>query len=205
MIDLENIWLPENIRFVRRTLFKLQSDHHIPIIDGLIDQKIANTWLVLAYLSKALKVNRYMELGVRRGFSMAVVGGRRKKAHLVGFDDWQPGYGGAANPGPDFVRDELKAIGHAGKVELITGHVANTVPAYEATESFPLILVDADHTKDGTYRDILNVLSFLMPGGGHLVVDDLQDGDVASAYAKVTRELELPSWESGRVGVIYHV
>lgn len=199
-MDFDKIWTKENVNFTKRILGKMEKDPHIPAIEALIYNEVANIWLVLAYLAKSLKVDHYAELGVRRGFSMAIVGARRKKARLVGFDMWQTGYGGAPNPGPELVRAELEKVGHTGEVELITGDCALTVPAFDGGP-FPLVLVDAEHTEAGQLRDIRNARR-LLDQGGYLVVDDLHDENVYEAWLRAIGEAGLEHWEAGRVGVI---
>jgi predicted O-methyltransferase YrrM len=201
MIDLKKIWTKENIGFVKRTLRKLEDDRHKPDIIKLIDDKVTNIWLVLAYLAKIIKPERYMELGVRRGYSMSIVGARRKTAELVGFDMWVSGYGGVPNPGPEFVKSELLKVGHKGRVNLISGDASVTVPAYRDDQYFPVILADADHSIDGVYRDIRNCLPLVAPGG-FLVVDDLQDKNVLAGWQLATSEINTWTWQEGHVGII---
>ena len=201
MIDLSKIWQKENINFTRRVLGQLEGDPHIPAILDYIDQDVVNIWLVLAYLAKRMRPERYAELGVRRGFSMAIVGARRQNAHLVGFDSWQANYAGLPNPGPEFVKSELSKVGHTGPVDLIAGNTAATVPNYKTGLLFPLILADADHSTDGVCRDIDNCLRLLAPGG-YLVVDDLQDEAVKAAWVQMTNGSGLWAWQKDRVGII---
>jgi predicted O-methyltransferase YrrM len=201
MINFEKIWTKENINFTKRILGKLEDDPHKDDIFELIEQKIANIWLVLAYLAKLTKLERYAELGVRRGFSMAIVGGRRKTAELVGFDLWVANYAGAANPGPGFVKSELLKVGHTGPVDLISGDCAVTVPAYRSDRLFPLMLSDATHSANSVYRDIGNCLPLIAPGG-FLVVDDLHDKDVLEGWHRATTGISTWTWQEGRVGII---
>jgi predicted O-methyltransferase YrrM len=201
MVNFQKIWTKENVTFTRRTLAKLEDDRHKTDIIQLIDDKVANIWLVLAYLAKIIKPERYMELGVRRGFSMAIVGARRKDAELVGFDLWISDYAGVPNPGPDFVKSELLKVGHQGLVELVTGDCAVTVPAYQTDKYFPFVLADADHSIDGVYRDIRNCLPLVAPGG-FLIVDDLQDSNVLTGWSLATSEISTWTWQEGRVGII---
>ncbi len=200
-MNLDKIWAKENIAFAKRILGKLEDDPHKADILKLIDQEVVNIWLVLAYLAKTTKLERYAELGVRRGFSMAIVGARRKEAELVGFDQWITDYAGAPNPGPDFVKSELLKVGHKGPVELVTGDCAVTVPAYQPDFYFPLVLADADHSIDGVYRDIRNCLPLVAPGG-FLVVDDLQDHDVMTGWSMAISEISTWTWKEDRVGII---
>lgn len=197
----KKIWAKENVAYTRRILRKLEDDPHLDDIFELITNRVANIWVVLAYLAKATKTERYMELGVRRGFSMAIVGGRRKTASLVGFDLWIPGYAGCDNPGADFVKSELQKVGHTGPINFIDGDCAKTVPAYEDKILFPLILNDAGHDPGSVRRDIKNSLPHLAPGG-YLVIDDLQDLGVKSAWDAAAAELDCWTWQRDRVGVI---
>jgi predicted O-methyltransferase YrrM len=201
MIDLAKIWTKENVGFVKRTLRKLEDDPHKADIFNFIDQGVVNIWLVLAYLAKTTKLEGYAELGVRRGYSMAIVGARRKAAELVGFDQWISDYAGAPNPGPDFVKSELLKVGHKGLVNLVTGDCAVTVPAYQSDRFFPLVLADADHSIDGVYRDIRNCLPLVAPGG-FLIVDDLQDSNVLAGWQMATSEIATWTLQQDRVGII---
>lgn len=201
MINLDKgIWTKENLAYTRRILRKLSDDPYLPEIFGYIDDRVANIWVVLAYLAKTLKPYRYAELGVRRGFSMACVAGRVKDATLVGFDSWISRYGGADNPGPDFVCHELAKVGYKGTVSFVNGDCGETVPAYDGAP-FPLILADAGHAEPEVYRDIHNCLR-LLDVGGYLVIDDLQDTSVMIAWQRVTAERNFWTWQKGRVGVI---
>jgi len=202
MIDLQKIWTKENVNFVKRTLLKLEDDSHKPDIIKLIDDKVTNIWLILAYLAKVIKPERYMELGVRRGYSMAIVGARRPTAQLIGFDMWIPEYAGEPNPGPEFVMAEMLKTGHKGKIEFVDGDCAVTVPAHDNSILTPLILADAAHDETGVYRDIINCMPHLAPGG-YLVVDDLQDAAVKAGWDRAINGMDCWAWyDGGRVGMI---
>lgn len=202
-MDFEKTFGDENKRFVLATLDKLEPDPWKAEIISFIESETVNIWLTLAYLAKLLKVDRYLEVGVRRGFSMAIVAARRPKANVIGFDKWIQDYANTANPGPDFVRGELQQLGHKGVAEFVNGDSAETLPAYKPAVLYPLILVDGDHTEQGAYRDISACLNFLAPGG-YLVVDDLQDPEVMTAWTRVLGEaVDVESWQAGRVGVMF--
>lgn len=202
-MDFTKTFGEENKRFVLATLDKLEPDIHKPAIVELIDNGVVNIWLVLAYLAKLLKVDRYLEVGVRRGFSMAIVAARRPRANLIGFDKWIQDYAGVPNPGPGFVWGELQKLGHKGVAEFVDGDSADTLPAFHPSALYPLILVDGDHSEAGAYRDISACLNFLAPGG-YLVVDDLQDPAVMAAWTRVIGEaVDMETWQAGRVGVMF--
>lgn len=147
--------------------------------DGL--QRFGENWryadivTVLLCLSEILTPRRYLEIGVRRGRSVAAVATMNPDCALVMFDMWIADYAGMENPGADFVRDELVRIGHRGPMTFVSGDSHVTVPSYlsrNPDETFDLITVDGDHSTEGTVRDLCNVLPRLNIGGA-LVFDDV--------------------------------
>ena len=137
--------------------------------------RYADIVTVLLAAAEIVKPQTYLEIGVRRGRSMAVVASVRPECRIVGFDLWVQDYGGMPNPGPEFVRGELNRIGYHGELDLISGDSHREVPDFLARNpemQFDLITVDGDHTKGGAVRDIRNVLPRLRVGGV-LVFDDI--------------------------------
>ena len=117
----------------------------------------------------------YLEIGVRRGWSAAVVGAAAPQCAIYGFDLWPPEYDGIANPGPGFVTAELAAAGHEGAVTLVSGDSHETIPDFLRRHPelyFDLITVDGDKTVRGVSSDLANVLPRLKVGG-IVVCDDL--------------------------------
>ena len=53
----------------------------------------------LAAATELLRPSSYLEVGVRRGRSMAIVAARAPKCSIIGVDMWQPNYAGMENPG----------------------------------------------------------------------------------------------------------
>ena len=130
---------------------------------------------VLLGLAGRLQVGSYLEIGVRRGRSMAMVASQAPGCRMVGCDLWVPGYGGMENPGPELVRDELSRIGFGGTLELVTGDSRQTVPDYlrrHPDAFFDLVTVDGDHTTAGARADLTNVMPRIRIGGA-VVFDDL--------------------------------
>ena len=144
-------------------------------------QRFGRAWVyadivtVLLGLSKLMQPNSYLEIGVRRGRSLAAVASQVATCDIVGFDRWEPNYAGIPNPGPDFVRAEMRRIGHIGKLDLISGDSHRTVPTYLKSHPdafFELITVDGDHTEWGASLDLYHVLPRLKIGGA-IVFDDI--------------------------------
>jgi hypothetical protein len=135
----------------------------------------ADICTVLLAAARMVAPRTYLEIGVRRGRSMAMVAAAAPEARLFGFDLWMPGYAGMPNPGPDFVRAELQRLGHRGPVELHSGDSHVTVPRFFADNPalmIDLITVDGDHSEEGALADLRAVLPRLAVGGV-LVFDDI--------------------------------
>lgn len=130
---------------------------------------------VLRGLGAALAPRTYVEIGVRRGRSLAMLSSVAPDCRLVGFDLWIADYAGMPNPGPAFVEQEVRRLGHRGPIELVTGPSAQTVPAFFARhpDCYPeIVTVDGDHTAEGARADLLAVMPRVRVGGA-LVFDDI--------------------------------
>ncbi len=122
-----------------------------------------------------LQPEAYLEVGVRRGRSAAVVAAACSDCAIYGFDLWQPEYHGAPNPGPGFVRDELRAVEHRGPLELITGDSHQTLPDFLRAHPglyFDLATIDGDKSLTGAAADYAYALPRLKVGG-IVACDDL--------------------------------
>jgi predicted O-methyltransferase YrrM len=137
--------------------------------------RYADITTVLLATAQLSRPDNYLEIGVRRGRSMAVMGWARPTCAMVGFDIWQPNYADMDNPGPEFVRAELRKIGHSGPLELVSGNSHETVPTYLAQHPnlfFDVITVDGDHSEAGAEQDLRDVLPRLTVGG-IIILDDI--------------------------------
>jgi predicted O-methyltransferase YrrM len=129
----------------------------------------------LTAASMTLKPSSYLEIGVRRGRSMAVVASTVPSCAIVGIDLWIPNYAEMDSPGPDYVREELRRVGHTGTVELISGDSHKVLPELLQKRpylTFDLITVDGDHSPQGARRDLNDTLPRLRIGGA-VVFDDI--------------------------------
>ena len=175
---------PACLRQVIPVIERLDSDDYIRYLLGYYRaglERFGDAWRyadILTVQMAAAKLARpssYLEIGVRRGRSVAVVAATCPNCEIVGLDLWTPDYGGMPNPGPDFVRAEMSKLGYTGRLELITGDSHKTLPRFfsEHRDSFfDLITVDGDHSKRGAEQDLHNVLPRLKVGG-IIVFDDI--------------------------------
>ena len=130
---------------------------------------------VLHAAAALLHPRDYIEIGVRRGRSMAVVASVAPECAIVGFDLWVADYAGMPNPGPDFVRGEMARIGHRGILELVSGDSRETLAPFlrrDPDRAFDLATVDGDHSAAGAADDLALVLPRLRMGG-LVVLDDI--------------------------------
>jgi predicted O-methyltransferase YrrM len=169
---------------VRAVMEQLTGDDYLEFLKSYYDTGIRNfagDWYyadLLTFLHAAaslIQPRSYLEIGVRRGRSLAMVSAVAPTCGIAGFDMWMPDYAGMPNPGPDFVTNELAQLGHQGPLELISGDSHETVPKFfdEYPDTrFDLINVDGDHSEDGARADLVTVLPRLAVGGV-IVLDDI--------------------------------
>jgi predicted O-methyltransferase YrrM len=168
---------------------------------------ITNTLLAASELTRP---KTYLEIGVRRGRSMAMVAAGQPSVNIFGFDMWQRDYAKMENPGPEFVISQLKGIGHIGTLRLITGDSHTTVPAFLKAQpnlEFDLITVDGDHSVRGARADLETVLPRLAVGG-ILVFDDVAHPahpNLLKVWRKVIASSPFPIQSAEFTGLGYGV
>lgn len=174
------------VREALAVLEQLTSDAYAEFVRGFYHaglERFGDGWqyadinTALLGLAAALRPAAYLEIGVRRGRSLAMVASRQPSCRIVGCDLFIADYANMANPGPDFVRDELARIGYRGNLEFVVGDSAVVLPEYLAAHPelyFDLITVDGDHTARGARTDLETVLPRLSVGGA-LVFDDVSN------------------------------
>ncbi len=175
---------PASLRGVIQILEHLEPDDYVRYLlayyrAGL--ERFGDLWryadiaTVLEAAARLIRPRNYLEIGVRRGRSMAMVAATCPDCEIVGFDLWTPDYAGMSNPGPDFVRAEMKKLGYASRLELIAGNSHVTLPRFFSEHPsvyFDLVTVDGDHSRRGAEQDLRDVLPRLKVGG-IVVFDDI--------------------------------
>lgn len=169
-------------RRVLNTISQLTKDHwlerNIEMFKVAVDSNASwfETLSFLNWYAANLKPSNYLEVGVRRGRSLAQVLVQSPETKAYGFDTWTPEYAGVPNPGPDFVVSELKKLGVKNLPTLITGNSHKTLLQFWSDShnpcQFELILVDGDHSYKGAKLDLDIAFDHLAPGGA-LVFDDI--------------------------------
>jgi glycosyltransferase involved in cell wall biosynthesis/predicted O-methyltransferase YrrM/cyclopropane fatty-acyl-phospholipid synthase-like methyltransferase/Tfp pilus assembly protein PilF len=176
---------PDNKRRVHKIISGLEKDYWLE--RNLVRYQDSNPWFDMAtllnWLARVLKPKNYLEIGVRRGRSMAQVLVESPETRAFGFDLWIRDYGSVpeqgihtTNPGPEFVLAELAKVGVTRLPQLTHGDSHLTVPAFfkDSTnpQFFDIILVDGDHTTAGARADLELTFAHLAPGGA-LIFDDI--------------------------------
>ena len=181
----------ENLDFVIRVLRTLTPD---PVWTRQIVEQVEagdiETRCFVSWLARELQPQTYLEVGVRRGFSMAMVAARVPGVEIYGFDLWLKDYGGVDNPGARFVQSEVKKIGYKKRIHFFSGDSHKTLSALFARKAsvwdrirlgwksrqrpttIDLMTVDGDHSLLGAYQDLLDTMPHCTVGGT-VVFDDI--------------------------------
>ena len=182
----------ENRTFVISVLRALTPD---PVWTKRTIIQVELSWIetrcFVSWLARELQPKAYLEVGVRRGFTMAMVASRCPQVEIYGFDMWLPNYGDVHNPGPKFVQSEMERVGYKRKVNLISGNSHKRLPAFfrssaasfwdrvilnwkfkQRPPGFDLITIDGDHSLLGAYQDLLDTMVHCAVGGV-IVFDDI--------------------------------
>jgi predicted O-methyltransferase YrrM len=203
------------IEAARSLLLRLTNDDYSRFMTEYYAQGLArfgDGWVfadivtVLLALTEWLKPRRYLEVGVRRGRSACAVASLAPDCKMALFDMWIENYAGMVNPGADFVRSELAAIGHRGEAVFVDGNSHETLKRYfrdNPDEVFDLVTIDGDHSEAGATEDIRDVLPHLAIGGA-LVFDDISHPahpELARVWQQViASEARFSTWMFDGVG-----
>jgi hypothetical protein len=121
----------------------------------------------------------YLEVGTRRGWSLAQVFAECPDVRAVVVDQWIENYGGLQGT-PEFLQKKMQAVvgaGHTPKLEFLSGNSHDVLPTffnYPTSLTYgDLITVDGDHTRLGAWWDLTDLFPHVAVGGA-IVFDDLE-------------------------------
>lgn len=203
----------DTIREIIKLVHSFETDDYLETLIPYLQaglQRYGDAWRYADILTglfaacRTISPTSYLEIGVRRGRSMAIVAASCPDVEIVGFDMWMPDYGGMPNDGSAAARKELEKCGHRGTLEMIDGDSHVTVPAYfqaHPDKYFDLITVDGDHSEEGAQRD-LEVVMPRLKVGGVLVFDDIKQYPVLYRLWKrtVVADTRFATWEFSELG-----
>ncbi len=136
-------------------------------------------WSLLYAYTVLARPARYLEIGTRRGHSLAAVCAASMQSgadslEVVCCDRWIERYAGQANPGPEFVKEQMTRIGFEGAIRFLSGSSHELLPALfqDSGERFDLVTVDGDHSRQGALADLEDVVGRIRLGG-MLAFDDI--------------------------------
>ena len=206
----------DNRRFVVNVMKTLTPD---PVwteqIVTMVESGQIETRCFVSWLSLELQPKTYLEVGVRRGFSMAMVASRAPRADIYAFDMWVTDYGDVGNLGLGFVQSEMEKIGYARKLHFVNGSSHRTLPAFFGSKKaslwkraelrwrlgqrpsiFDLITIDGDHSLLGAYQDLLDAMPHCGVGGV-VVFDDIAPdySTLDPAVVKAERGSDPYGWQ----------
>lgn len=167
---------------------KLDPDPHIGrTVDGYrraIDRfgsnwRYIDLWSLLYAYASLAQPKRYLEIGTRRGHSLAAVCAASMEAgcgelEVVSCDQWVENYAGQANPGKVFVTEQLARIGFKKEILFLSGSSHELLPELfrDPAQRFDLITVDGDHSRAGALADLEDVVDNVRMGG-MMAFDDI--------------------------------
>lgn len=174
--------------------YTIEDDHNLATLWSLYDAAESQDlpyWDVRAsarVMSRLLQPRTYLEVGTRRGWSLAQVVDEVPDVTSYVFDMWVPNYGDTQQHGPDWVRQKMQTIaGTRGQPGIVTvdGNSHDTLPVYFHTAQtsndprlpleFDMITVDGDHTLLGAWWDLIDLFPRVRVGGA-MIFDDLEWG-----------------------------
>lgn len=206
---------PGCLREVARIIERLEADDYVRYLltyyrSGL--ERFGDSWryadiaTVLRAAGLLARPKSYLEIGVRRGRSMAIVAATCPECEILGIDIWRQDYAGMPNPGPDFVRAEMTKLGHTGRLELVNGDSHRLLPKMLAERPeayFDLVTVDGDHSERGAAQDLHDVLPRVKVGGV-IVFDDICHPShpylAAVWQGTVAADARFATWEFTELG-----
>jgi len=170
-------------KMVLRAWEQIQLDEPLVRRYGLITDNVEhgggpfwNIHVALAFLSRVLRPESYLEIGVRTGGSMVQVLHNAAPRHAMAVDQWSGDYAGMPNT-LSFTRSQFadyqQRSGNRTKIRYRRGNSHKVLKTLiSENRRFDLITVDGDHTRDGAWEDLEDAIKLLSDRGA-IVFDDI--------------------------------
>lgn len=175
---IEQISSNENISSVINIINKMTKDEvYGDYLISLLKNNKPETRSFVFWLASQIKPKTYLEVGTRRGWSLAMVASAAPNCKIYSFDEWHEGYGGVDNPGPTFILNELNTLGCNNEIDFVSGNSHVTLREFFQTnpdKKLDMILIDGDHSVEGAYQDLKDTIEYLNVGGA-IIFDDIVD------------------------------
>ncbi len=146
-------------------------DQHIAQIEKEPSSEMYN---ILYLVAQKIKPKTYLELGVFKGRSMAIVLKASPQTNAYGIDRWEE-YSGQIFTA-EGIKESLKCVGIKKLPIFHTGFSYEILPKLwrdkDIPEFFDLILVDGDHSLEGAKKD-LDLCSMHLEKDGILIFHDI--------------------------------
>lgn len=167
---------PKNFTAVLSIINTMEKDTLVgPLLLDMLNKRQVETRTFVYWAAQYLQPQNYLEIGVRRGWSLGMVCTTQPQCDVYAFDSWSYDVNYRNSKGPQFVADEMKKLGYQKNIHFINGDSHQTVPKFfqENPEiKFDLILVDGDHSAEGALDDLKNTMPHLNKNG-ILLFDDI--------------------------------
>jgi len=180
------------------------------VID-LLNRQEPETRAFVTFLANQIVPSTFLEVGVRRGWSTAAVVIASPECEIYAFDEWHMNYGGAPNPGPDFVTEELRKFGYSKPINFISGDSHVTLREFfskNPDKMVDMILIDGDHSVDGAAQDLMDTMGHVSIGGV-MVFDDIVDcmglQEVWDSLSKSFPNFRYVSYRENKPGVAFAI
>jgi predicted O-methyltransferase YrrM len=206
----EELYNPRTLYDVRQTMQEYFSDDqdenlqtildiYQEAIDGGIPYWDIRTCARVA--SRVLKPKNYLEVGTRRGWSLAQVLSETPDVTTYVFDVWIENYA-SAQGNPRSVLNKMQQVtGTTPKIEFINGNSHDTLPQFFNNQielhfgipprEFDIITIDGDHSLIGAWQDLYDVFPHVRVGG-MILFDDLEYGGERADYPSQYERPPMP-------------
>ncbi len=151
--------------------------------------------------SRILKPTTYLEVGTRRGWSLAQMLTEAPDAVSYIFDVWQENYANAQGS-PRYVLNKMQQVtGASPSIEFVNGSSHDTLPRFFNNQvelsygipprEFDLITIDGDHSLIGAWQDLHDVFPHVRVGG-MILFDDLESAGEPAEFPSQYERPPLP-------------